>query len=61
MITFICSKNSCANKNVTYNFLGNPETAECGGCKATLIGTDLRPDPELPPSTLNLDTETTQE
>ena len=57
MVTFICTVKDCANQNVTYNFLGNPETAECGGCKAILISTDLRPDPQVQP--LNL--ETTQE
>jgi hypothetical protein len=46
MITFLCNEVGCANEGVTYNFLGDPETAVCGGCKAILIGTDLRDDPE---------------
>ena len=46
MVTFECKNKDCDNKNVAYNFLGNPETAMCGGCKATLIATDSRPDPE---------------
>ena len=47
MIDFTCEANGCDNQNVQYNFLGNPETAICGGCKATLIGTNERPDPEI--------------
>jgi hypothetical protein len=57
MITFKCTNEKCINAKISYNCLGNPETAECGGCKATLVGKDLRPDPEVQP--LNL--ETTQE
>lgn len=49
MITFKCTKKDCPNKDIEYNFLGNPETAECGGCKTVLNGTDLRDDPELTP------------
>ncbi len=52
MITFKCTVNDCANKDVEYNFLGELETAMCGGCKATLVGTDSRPDPEIPEATL---------
>ena len=48
MVTFKCTIAGCNNKDVEYNFLGNPETAQCGGCKSTLVGTDLRPDPEIP-------------
>ena len=48
MITFTCNKENCPNKNVEYNTLGNPSTAECGGCKTTLVGTNERPDPEYP-------------
>jgi hypothetical protein len=47
MITFLCTKKDCANKDIEYNFLGNPVTAECGGCKETLVGTNERPDPEI--------------
>lgn len=47
MITYTCNEKDCPNKDVEYNFLGNSATAECGGCKAILVGTDLRPDPEL--------------
>ena len=46
MITFKCTNNGCANKDVTYNFAGDYETAMCGGCKARLTGYNLRPDPE---------------
>jgi len=46
MVTFKCEADGCANKDVVYNFLGNPETAMCGGCKETLTATDERPDPE---------------
>ena len=46
MVTFKCVVDDCANKDVVYNFLGNPETAMCGGCKQTLTATDLRNDPE---------------
>jgi hypothetical protein len=47
MVTFKCTDKNCVNKEVEYNFLGNPETAMCGGCKTTLLATDLRPDPEI--------------
>jgi hypothetical protein len=46
MVTFKCEADGCANKDVEYNFLGNLETAMCGGCKETLTAADLRPDPE---------------
>ena len=46
MVTFKCEADSCANKDVEYNFLGEPESAMCGGCKQTLIAADLRLDPE---------------
>jgi hypothetical protein len=46
MVTFKCESDDCANKDVVYNFIGNPETAMCGGCKEALIATDKRPDPE---------------
>jgi hypothetical protein len=47
MITFICNELDCPNKDVEYNSLGNPATAECGGCKAILAGTNERPDPVI--------------
>ena len=47
MITIICLTEDCANKDIEYNFIGNPEFVECGGCKEHLIGTDLREDPEV--------------
>jgi hypothetical protein len=59
MITFKCTKTECPNANIDYNFLGNPETAECGGCKTTLVGFDERTDPEV--RAINLNVETTQE
>ena len=46
MVTFTCVNDECDNANIDYNFLGNPETALCGGCKETLTATDERPDPE---------------
>jgi hypothetical protein len=46
MVTFKCTVKDCANENVEYNFLGDPETAMCGGCNQTLLATDLRNDPE---------------
>jgi hypothetical protein len=48
MIDFICNTETCPNKEISYQFLGNSKTAECGGCQAILIGTNERPDPELP-------------
>jgi hypothetical protein len=48
MMTFECKETSCPNANVEYNFLGTPTKVECGGCKATLAGTNERPDPEIP-------------
>jgi hypothetical protein len=47
MITFECDKDGCDNKDVAYNFLGNPPFAECGGCKTILTGVNERPDPEV--------------
>lgn len=47
MITFKCIVDNCKNKDIEYNFLGNPNTAECGGCGIILIGYDLREDPEI--------------
>jgi hypothetical protein len=52
VITFKCEIDGCINKDIEYNFAGSPETAMCGGCKATLVGTDSRPDPEIPEATL---------
>jgi hypothetical protein len=52
MITFTCTAKDCANENIDYNFLGNPEFGECGGCKAILQPKDLRDDPEPEPLTL---------
>jgi len=48
MVTFTCHAGNCANKDLDYNFLGSPEFALCGGCKAKLEPKDLRDDPELP-------------
>jgi hypothetical protein len=53
MVTFICVNAECPNKDVIYNFLGNPETAMCGGCKETLTAADQRPDPVIEEVTLN--------
>jgi hypothetical protein len=47
MIEFVCSKNDCSNKDVVYKFLGFDATAECGGCKEILTGTNETPDPEI--------------
>ena len=49
MVTFKCDLADCANKGVEYNFLGNPEIAECGGCQTMLEAYDQRPDPEPTP------------
>ena len=46
MVTFTCKVKDCPNEKVQYNFLGNPENAECGGCHAILEANDLRDDPE---------------
>jgi hypothetical protein len=48
MVTFKCTQDDCVNKDIDYNFLGNEEFAECGGCKAILEAKDLREDPQLP-------------
>jgi hypothetical protein len=48
MITFECTDKNCSQGNVKIDFLGNIETAQCGGCNATLFSTDERRDPELP-------------
>jgi hypothetical protein len=45
MVTFTCNKKDCKNEGIDYNFLGEPETAQCGGCNETLEAKDLRPDP----------------
>jgi hypothetical protein len=47
MISFECKETSCPNANVEYNFLGNPSSVECGGCKALLSGYNEQPDPEI--------------
>ena len=47
MVTFTCNEKDCDNTGVDYNFPGEPETAMCGGCKATLEAKDLRPDPVI--------------
>jgi hypothetical protein len=52
MITFKCTKKDCVNENLDYNFFGNPETAECGGCKSILDPKDFRDDPLVITSTL---------
>jgi hypothetical protein len=45
MVTFTCNEKDCNNEGIDYNFFGEPETAQCGGCKAILEAKDLRPDP----------------
>jgi hypothetical protein len=38
MTIFICIKETCPNKGITYDFGDDhPVKAECGGCKATLL------------------------
>jgi len=59
MVTFKCETNDCSQKDIAINFMGDIAEAECGGCNVVLKSFDLRPDPELPPSILDL--ETTQE
>jgi hypothetical protein len=53
MITFKCTKASCENKDIEYFFLGEEETAECGGCHTLLKGKDKRPDPVIEEVTVN--------
>jgi hypothetical protein len=48
MFTFTCNKKECPNLEIEYNVPGNLPVAECGGCKATLAGTNERPDPVIP-------------
>jgi len=38
MKKFVCDNSSCPNFEVEYNLNGFDETAECGGCAATLAG-----------------------
>jgi hypothetical protein len=47
MFTFTCNEKDCVNKDVEYNVPGSYNIAECGGCKATLTGTNERPDPVI--------------
>ena len=54
MISFTCNEKTCPNAEIEYNFFGTPQTAECGGCKSVLIGTNERPDPELPETNFGL-------
>ena len=61
MVTFECLADECPQKNIEIIFSGEIAQAQCGGCATVLQSKDLRPDPELPSSPLNLDTETTQE
>ena len=46
MVTLKCIQDECVSKDIEFNFLGNPELAECGGCNEVLIATDFRDDPE---------------
>jgi hypothetical protein len=46
MVTLKCVQDDCISKDIEFNFLGNPELAECGGCKEILIATNHRDDPE---------------
>jgi hypothetical protein len=48
MIDFTCTTESCKNQGIVNAFLGNPKEALCGGCSSILIGTNERPDPEIP-------------
>lgn len=47
MVKFICDNSECLNFEIESNFLGFPETAECGGCGTILAASpsDL-PEPE---------------
>ena len=49
MFTFTCNEKDCANEKVEYNVPGDSNLVECGGCKATLTGTNERPDPVVQP------------
>jgi len=48
MIDFTCTNDSCKSKGIENTFLGNPKEAVCGGCSSILVGTNERPDPEIP-------------
>jgi hypothetical protein len=48
MVTVTCTNSKCVSHDVSFNFAGNPETVECGGCHVMLTPTDFRDDPELP-------------
>ena len=47
MVKFICKNPECKNFEVEYNFADGYDTAECGGCKATLDGEQVPDNPEI--------------
>lgn len=48
MVTVTCTNSDCVSNNVSFNFVGNPKTIECGGCHQMLTPTDHRDDPPPP-------------
>jgi hypothetical protein len=48
MVTITCKTKGCPQENQELNFKGEPNFVICGECSAAILGTDLRPDPEIP-------------
>jgi hypothetical protein len=48
MVTITCKTKDCPQAEQELNFRGEPEFVICGECSAKIVGTDLRPDPEIP-------------
>jgi hypothetical protein len=48
MVTITCKTKNCLHENQDFNFRGEPEFVMCGECSAKIVGTDLRPDLEIP-------------
>jgi hypothetical protein len=48
MVTIVCETDACPQKGIETNFVGFPDTVECGGCHEMLTPTDHREDPEMP-------------
>jgi hypothetical protein len=48
MVTVTCTNEACVSHAIEWNFAGNPDVVECGGCHEMLTPTDLRDDPPMP-------------
>jgi hypothetical protein len=48
MVTITCKTKECSQANQDFNFRGEPQFVICGECSAKIIGTDLRPDLDIP-------------